>query len=49
MKKSLVFLGSVLLATVPATAQAHTSLVSAVPANDSVVNTWPTELVLNFG
>lgn len=39
-------LSMVFLSTVPA--EAHTTLVSSVPANDSLVSFWPKEITLKF-
>ena len=49
MRKFFIVSASLLIAILPSAANAHTSLISAIPANGSVVNTWPTQLVLNFG
>jgi methionine-rich copper-binding protein CopC len=49
MKRMILGATALLLVVTPALAQAHTSLTSAVPANGTVINAWPSQLVLNFG
>ena len=40
-------LGLLLLSALPSFA--HTTLISSVPANDSLVSEWPTQIALTFG
>jgi len=49
MKKLFSLAAVTALIFVPSVANAHTSLTSSVPANGSVVTSWPNQIVLNFG
>ena len=49
MKKFLLASVALILAALPLTASAHTTLISSDPAHDTTIQSWPDHLTLTFG
>ena len=49
MKKFLLASVALILAALPLTASAHTTLISSDPAHDTTIQSWPDHITLTFG